>query len=255
MGEMAQVYYLENMTYEEVDNLNAETVFILPMGPLEAHGPHLPLGVDINGAVVLTEMAAKILAKKGISIAILPVLPYTLSDAAMPFKGTVTFSEETVIAIILDIARSISQHGFKRLVINCHHLERPNMQAIREAVHKTEELGISVLASNAILDSIPRCHGLLKGEHPEWDFHAGEVETSFYLWQFPHLVKTDKLKNLLPNWSDLRQKFQQGAKDFVEAGGPKCYFGDPAKGTAATGRKIYEIQAQTLAEEILNWIN
>jgi len=225
------------------------------MGPLEAHGPHLPLGVDFCGAVILTELAAEILAKKGIDTAIAPVLPYALSDAALPFAGTVSLSKETVISLIVDIAKSFSQHGFKNMVINCHHLERPNLAALMEAAQKASEFGLSVLVSNAILASVPKCQGLLKGEHPQWDFHAGEVETSLYLWRFPHLVQKDILAKLPPNWSNIREKFQQGAKDFLEAGGPKCYFGDPAQGNAELGRKIYEIEAQTMADEIVNWLD
>jgi len=57
---MADVYVLAKLTYEQVECLDKnKLVVILPMGPLEAHGPHLPLGVDFCGAVILTELAAE----------------------------------------------------------------------------------------------------------------------------------------------------------------------------------------------------
>ena len=247
------VFELERMTFEEVDKLSRdETIIIIPMGPLEAHGPHLPLGVDIWGARVLTGLAADMLSERGYAVAIAPVVPYTLADGAMPFAGTVTLSRSTIIALVQDIAKSFARHGFKKLVVNCHHLERPNLAALHEAADGAKQFGISVLVSNAILDALPACTPLMKGEHPQWDFHAGEAETSFFLWRFPDVVRKE-YKTLPPNWSNLREKFAAGAKDFKEAGGPRCYFGDPARGTAQIGKELYAIQARFLADEIADW--
>jgi len=247
------VFKLEKMTFEEVDALPRDrTILLLPMGPLEAHGPHLPLGVDIRGAEVLTESAAELLSQRGHTVAIVPVVPYTLADVAMPFPGTVTLSRSTVIALTSDIARSFARHGFKKLVINCHHLERPNLTALREAANGAKEMGISILVSNAILESMAECGRLMKGEHPELDFHAGEGETCFFLWKFPDEVRP-VYAGLPPNWSNIREKFAAGAKDFKEAGGQRCYFGDPAKADARTGEALYRIQARFLADEIDTW--
>lgn len=247
------VLELEKMTFEEVDALPRDsTTIILPIGPLEAHGPHLPLSVDIRGAQVLTELAAQLLSEKGATVVLAPAVPYALSDVAMPFPGTVTLSRSTVIALVTDIARSFARHGFKRLVINCHHLERPNLAALHEAAKDAAEFGISVLVSNAILESMGECGPLMKGEHPEWDFHAGEAETCFFLWKFPDEVRS-VYKQLPPNWSNIREKFAAGAKDFKEAGGQRCYFGDPAKATSKAGEALYAIQAHFLAEEIEKW--
>lgn len=247
------VFEFEKMTYKEVDRLPRDkTLILLPMGPLEAHGPHLPLAVDIWGSIVLTRLAADLLSERGYTVSIAPVIPYTISDAAMPFPGTVTLSRTTVVGLVQDIARSFARHGFKRMVVNCHHLERPNLAALREAAKAAREFGFSVLVSNAILDSMPQCAPLMRGEHPEWDFHAGEGETSFFLWKFPDAVRTS-YRHLPPNWSDLREKFAAGAKDFKEAGGHECYFGDPARGSAQLGEKLYTIQAGALADEIERW--
>lgn len=39
---------ISEMTYEQVENLVAqEAVVLLPIGIIEEHGPHLPLGTDI----------------------------------------------------------------------------------------------------------------------------------------------------------------------------------------------------------------
>ena len=50
------VRYLERMTYPEVERLAARTdLALLPVGPPEAHGPHLPVGTDLIAARELSE--------------------------------------------------------------------------------------------------------------------------------------------------------------------------------------------------------
>ena len=161
---MASLNCLAELTYEECAALDKNnTIIILPMGPLEAHGPHLPLGVDIQGALILSEMGGSLLAARGMDIAIAPVIPYTLSDAAMPFSGTISLRRETVKVLLSDICASFLHHGFKYLVINCHHLERANMEALDQAALEIEKTGLSVLISRAIMESWAGLPNLLKG--------------------------------------------------------------------------------------------
>jgi creatinine amidohydrolase len=45
------INHLERMTYPQVELLAARTeLALLPVGPAEAHGPHLPLGTDLIAA-------------------------------------------------------------------------------------------------------------------------------------------------------------------------------------------------------------
>lgn len=248
---MTEILYLEELTYEDVERLDKEKVFIfLPMGPVEAHGPHLPLGVDINGAIHTTKMAATKVAQKGYQPVIAPTMPYTLADVAMPFAGTITLSENTIRSFLLDFANSVAKHGFKKVVVFCHHGERKNFYALCDAAEQAEEFGIKVLISRVLIDGMRKLGGILKGEHPHLDFHAGESETALYLWKHPELVRKDIAATLPPNWSNIREKFKEGKKDFVEAGGLLGYFGAPALATVETGKKVYEQMATHLADEV-----
>lgn len=252
---MKDVLYLEELTYEDVHKLDRNKAFVLlPMGPVEAHGPHLPLGVDIRAAVVTAELAAHKVAARGFQPVLAPVMPYTLADVAMPFAGTITLSAETVFSFTLDLAKSLACHRFKHLVIFCHHGERQNFYTLCDAAERAKKFGIQVLVSRTLIDGMSKLDGLLKGEFPQLDFHAGEFETSLYLWKYPHLVKKEIARNLPPNWSNIREKWKQGAKNFIEAGGPSCYFGAPALASAETGQKVYEAFSSQLAEEILQFL-
>lgn len=247
--------FLENLTYQEVEKTPKDkTILIIPMGPLEAHGPHLPLGTDFFGAQKLSQLIVEKLSNKDFLVQVAPLLPYTLADVAMPFAGTVTLRRETLLALLSDIIQSFAKHGYKYFVLLCNHLERPNLAVLHEASQMlTARSKIAILVSNTLLELSKSPSVLLKGEYPQWDFHAGEAETSFCLWAYPELVKKEILASLKANWSNIREKFQKGAKDFVEAGGPLCYFGDPAKGSALVGEKLYERLSGKVAEEITTW--
>ena len=247
---------LERLSYTEAEDMASKgAIVLLPLSPIEGHGPHLPLGVDFFGASTLAEMSADMLMEKDVPVVIAPVLPYALANVAMPFAGTVTLRENTVKALVRDIAASFQRHGFKGLVILCQHLERPNLAALKDASADATAAGMPSITVNPFMSSADKMNALMKGEFPELDLHAGEWETAYCLWCCPELVKQDVLKNLQPNWVNLRERiYEQGYKDFVEAGGAQGYFGDPTIATADLGKKIYEVLAQAVTDEIMDWL-
>jgi creatinine amidohydrolase len=193
--------------------------------------------------------------EKDVPVVVAPVLPYALANVAMPFAGTVSLKESTVKALVKDIATSFLSHGFKGLVIVCQHLERPNLAALKSASEDATSDGMPVMTVNPFMTSADKMNELMKGEFPELDLHAGEWETAYCLWRYPELVKQDVLQNLPPNWVNLREKiYEQGCKDFVEAGGSECYFGDPASATPGLGQKIYQVLAHAVTVEIIEWL-
>jgi Creatinine amidohydrolase len=48
----SRIYKLEELAWPQIDALNRQrTLFILPVGMLEEHGPHLPVGADTMGVM------------------------------------------------------------------------------------------------------------------------------------------------------------------------------------------------------------
>ena len=46
----SSIYKLEELTWPQIDALDRQrTLFILPVGTIEEHGPHLPVGADTLG--------------------------------------------------------------------------------------------------------------------------------------------------------------------------------------------------------------
>ena len=56
---------LERLTYKEAEGFAGKgAVVVLPISPIEAHGPHLPLGVDFLCATTIAEQSADKLKEK-----------------------------------------------------------------------------------------------------------------------------------------------------------------------------------------------
>jgi len=116
------LHYLERMTYPQIERLAGSTeLALLPVGPPEAHGPHLPLGTDLIAARELCERAARNLAGSDIECLVAPLLPYCLAEVAAPFPGTITVRAEVVTALVADICRGLARSGFRRTLIVSGH--------------------------------------------------------------------------------------------------------------------------------------
>src|ERR687894_1956003 len=126
------LHYLERMTYPQVERLAARTdLALLPVGPPEAHGPHLPVGTDLIAARELCERAAQELAARNTECLIAPLLPYCLAEVARPFPGTITVRAEAVAAFVADICQGLASSGFRRTLIVSGHAEEENLAALR----------------------------------------------------------------------------------------------------------------------------
>jgi hypothetical protein len=55
-----------NMTWIEVEEVaKRSNLVLLPVGTIEAHGPHLPLGSDTYGALELARICRRLLERRG----------------------------------------------------------------------------------------------------------------------------------------------------------------------------------------------
>ena len=71
-------------------------VAILPLGAIEAHGPHLPVGTDVWISEAMARSGCERLLGEGVPAAVLPSLAYTPSHFAGSFPGTISIRAETL---------------------------------------------------------------------------------------------------------------------------------------------------------------
>src|SRR5918998_46951 len=217
------LHYLERMTYPQVERLAARTdLALLPVGPPEAHGPHLPVGTDLIAARELCERAAWELAGRSTECLIAPLLSYCLAEVASPFPGTITVRAEVVAAFVEDICRGLARSGFRRILIVSGHAEEENLAALRTGAAQAGKAGALVKLSRWYGDALPGLLHLLKEDHPEYDIHAGEWETALVLLRAPELVDQTALDALSPNWAirTISDRRAAGARTFPELGAP-----------------------------------
>lgn len=105
----------EELSASRIEALDRDrTVVILPVGSVEQHGGHLPLGTDTMLAHSLALAAAERLGRRAV---VLPPPWYGFSAHHMRFAGTVTLRAETMLALVEDIVASVVAHGFRRLIV------------------------------------------------------------------------------------------------------------------------------------------
>ena len=198
------------MTWEEArDAAGPGSVAILPVGAIEAHGPHLPLETDVIIAQAMARSGAARLAARGLRVVVLPPLTYTAAAFARGFAGTLSLRPETVTATVLDIAGSLTRHGFGVLAIANAHLDPgpPRVAGGGRERDPTRPAGSAVAFPN--LAAKPWALRL-SDEFKSGACHAGQFETSIVLAERPDLVREATMAALPPNPASLSRAIREG---------------------------------------------
>jgi creatinine amidohydrolase len=239
------------LTWEEVRDLEpsrSQMVALLPVGAIEAHGPHLPLATDVLIAEAMAEAAAERLESGGLSAVLLPSFPYAAAPFGGAFPGTLSVAAESVTRLLVDIARELTRHGFAALAIANAHLDPAHLESLAAARASAEaERLLPVIGPD-----LTRKQWALRltEEFQSGACHAGRYEGSVVLAVRPDLVRESIQGGLPPNDVSLSRAIRSGARTFEEAGGPRAYFGRPADATAAEGKRTIATLGAILAEAV-----
>ncbi len=185
--------FLHQLSYEEArDYFSRRDLVIIPVGSVEQHGPANPLGTDMLIALALAREAA---SRSGILS--LPAIPFGISFHHMGFPGTVTVSEESLASYLLDVIRSLSKWGVKKvLVVNGHGGNLPTLQIVaRKAM---DELGIRVYVYQWWTSGSEVLSELFSEDERG---HASGAETSLNMHLHPELVRSERLVDEEPRGS------------------------------------------------------
>jgi len=257
---------LHEMTRPDFQEWLAEEqspVAIIALGSIEQHGPHLPLGTDSLAAVAL----ARAVAEETNSVVVQPCWP-GYSPHHMGFPGTITFSEDTLVAVLMDTIGSLAHHGVaKQLLINAHGGNREITAYVCRMASR--RFGVQVVSP------MPRVGqemaAQLKDFVTRMDVHSGPGETGMALYAFPELVDMSRVENfrvttqyppalralLDPEREDLDIAVQvftsyiRNTDDFTSSG--VWGFADPNAADPEVGRQRFEARVKWLVEYIRLW--
>ncbi len=241
---MAKVMW-DELTAPELTAAARDTggVCLLPIGVLERHAEHLPLGTDMMVPAAIARAAAEIEPA-----VVFPAIPFGAITEIKNHAGTVAVPTHLLIRLWETITDEISRNGFHKIVIvnghggNRYLIGQLIMELLRErkgyAVYWPRSLQSPEFTAE-IMDST-------------FDEHAGELETSLIMHLAPELVRADRIGAVdgagRPKPDLGRPDVYSSVDWFSEF--PDHYAGDAAPASADKGRRVLEHRAKNLADII-----
>lgn len=231
----------QDLTMPGLEALRQQTrTVILPLGSLEEHGPHLPLGTDTLHAM---EVARRVARLRPVMVA--PPLFYGICRSTREHPGTVSISGDALRALLLELGREFCRQGFANLVFISGHAGGTHISAIVETgerlLAELPQVKVAVVNLLDLLREVLSAQpGLVK---TRGDSHAGEVETAIMLAAYPDLVRGTAPEEWprFPKYVLVRDKRRYW---------PGGVWGNPAPATAAQGEAILAAEANKLTKII-----
>ena len=118
MIHTAKEWLWENLREEEFEEAIrvSNKVCVIPMGCLEMHGQHLPVGTDTHTVRYIAEEAARIEP-----VCVFPALYFGDINGLTMWKGGIVFSTELLQRMLTELCAEIARNGFKKiLILNGH---------------------------------------------------------------------------------------------------------------------------------------
>ncbi len=167
--------YLPALSRAQIDSIPEKECapVIVPVGAVEQHGPHLPVGVDALIGQARLDYALPRLPKDH-PVWVAPAIQIGKSNEHTGFPGTLMISKTVLRRQLLAIAGQLKAWGFSCLLfLNTH---GGNIQVLNYTLREMEEsLGMDVRKLRVGTD-LP-----IDPQEAAYGFHAGEIETAIML--------------------------------------------------------------------------
>lgn len=179
---------LHELTWTDAREVLARAgVVLVPVGALEQHGYHMPLGADTFSA---TAVADRVAERSG--AVVVPAIPYGVSECHMAFAGTVTVSPETLARLLSEVGDSLARHGVRKIMfVNGHGHNGPAIKIAMEELKKRHKVfAVSVDWWDLGFQLTKELWSTKPEDLPPG--HAAEVECSGLLAAHPDLVHMER---------------------------------------------------------------
>ena len=250
------------LNWKEIEELPKEKTFLfMTVAPMEEHGTHLPIGVDIQLGEYWQHKAIEELEKEYpeynfLSIPFIPIAAGSMKG----FPGCVYFKPKQLRKIMLVFLTNLQEWGIQNLLIIASHGDPFHNMAIEKACahinkrYKTnfispmgaffsyKELNIDLKLGNQVEVMIKK--------YPQ-DFHAGWIETSMIMDISPELVSKDfhAVEDVL-----VTEKEMIRPKIYIQKTEGKGHLGYPKQSTPLLGLKINESTKSYIASMVRKMI-
>jgi len=176
----SSVRFIKHMNTVEVEAFLAEEKpLFLPIGTLEAHGRHLPVGTD----TLCAEKFAEELSLK-LAGAVAPAIEYGITNVLAQTSPASFFSEELFEAFVEKIIQTFYLQGFKTIIIiNGHGGNRDALKRIMRQQSRLQPIALSVINWWLIAEKYVK-----ESFSSDAGGHAAVEETAAAMHFFPHMV-------------------------------------------------------------------
>lgn len=188
---MKIIRLLEQTPQHIARRVATKPVILIPVGTVEWHATHLPLGVDSLLSIAICEGLS---ARTGCIVA--PLISSGVCRDLQPehgFFGTVdTIRERTLSSLVTDLLQGYAKMGFKKAVLYSGHFETEHFSAITKGITNATSMAGIFLTALDLLKNRVRELGDVTRTWPYAGDHAAEWETSLMLYLYPELVHMEK---------------------------------------------------------------
>ncbi len=236
---------LNALQFKEAVGKSAKTA-ILPIGVLEKHGPHMPLGTDVFTARALAVQAAE----KEYAV-VFPWYYFSQINEAKHQPGTMAYSPELIWAVLQETLDELSRNGFEKIIIvNGHGGNNAFLEYFCQCqLARKRDYSVYLYLTSYDPDVIRKAESMTM--HDKYDQHAGNRETSMVKAIVPDLVHPelagqqsgtdlDRIGNLSHVYTGI----------WWYASYPNHYSGDGSKATYEAGKLILDSVVEDLTEVI-----
>jgi creatinine amidohydrolase len=243
----------EQLKWRDLKNLSSK-VFVVPLGSLEQHGPHLPLGTD---SWIAGEIAKRVEHELADDVVLLPVLWLGHSPHHQHF-GCASVDMRPYMDMLGGLCRSLAGSGARKvLLLNGHGgNEAPAKAALREVKDHLRSIPDLYIAFASYWNLAALKLKELRESPAGGMGHACELETSILLDLAPQAVDTSAIA---PDGLKAESKFLQHdmlaaqpyflVNDFHEIT-RSGVFGMPQYASAEKGKRFLDVTVQSVLEFI-----
>ncbi len=223
-------------------------VCIIPMGIIEKHGPHMPLGTD------LIDARAQVLnAVKEEYAVVFPEYYVGQINEARHQPGVIAYSPDLIWKMLQETCNEISRNGFEKIILVNGHGGNNDLVKYFCMSQLSEKRNYAIYLFQPKTDpnEHKKVEELMKKLPPSTGEHAGAMETSYMLVVRPDLVKLNNAStqsgddlNRLANLPDVYTGIWWYAKF------PNHYAGDGKFANVELGRALLEEDTKQIVRMI-----
>ena len=240
-----QLEELTAVQFKEAVKKSSQTA-ILPIGVLEKHGPHMPLGTDVYTA---REMALR--AAEMEYAVVFPWYYFSQINEARHQPGTIAYSPELIWKVLQETLNELSRNGFKKIIIINGHGGNAAFLEYFGISQLSEKRDYALYWYKPAYDREVLKQAEAVSMHDPVNQHAGNRETSMVESIVPELVHPDLAGTQqgvdLDRISNLDHVY---TGIWWYASFPNHYAGDGSKATAEAGQLIMDSVVAQFADVI-----